>query len=262
MDRQAFIDWPTYLETFHATSPGITEDVLSASLSRSGLTPYEWVVAPVGARRTVLDLACGSGPSMDVAKGIFWVGLDYSVQELNRARMAGRGPLVRADASHLPFREESFDAVVCSMALMLLQPLRRSIEEVTRVMKDDALMVVLMPGRRPLGVRDVFRYLRLVRRLGRWRLHYPNDREIRGLSSMLDNAGLDVVADTRERFSFALLRSAETEKFVQSLYLPEVTPLQVQRGLALTSRWTGTDIGIPLRRIVARKRAASLTSAL
>ena len=250
------VEWSEYLRHFHARRPGITEDVLSHSRADSGLTPYQWVVEPIGAQSTVLDLACGSGPNMKQSRGGMWMGLDSSMEELDRARTSGRHPLVRADASALPFRDESFDALVCSMALMLLQPLHRSIDEIARVMRVGAPVVILMPGRRPLRARDQWRYARLVRRLGRWRLSYPNDDQMRGLTSLLAAAGLDVVDDERQRFSFALPTVAETTMFVESLYVPAVSARELQRATALASSWVGTDVGIPLRRVIAHKRSS------
>ena len=251
------VEWSDFLLHFHAQRPGITEDVLSRSLAGSGLTPYEWVVEPIDPQSKVLDLACGSGPSMKVRRGGNWIGLDFSAEELDRARTSGRQPLVRADASSLPFRDESFDAVVCSMALMLLQPLRRCVDEVARVLKVGAPVVILMPGRRPLSTRDHWRYARLVRSLGRWRLAYPNDDQMRALTSLLTLAGLDVVEDDRQRFSFDLPTKAETTMFVESLYLPGVSVHELQRATALASSWVDTDMGIPLRRIIARKCSSS-----
>jgi SAM-dependent methyltransferase len=254
VDHSRGLDWATYLDEFHASRPGITEDVLAQAHSTAGLTPYEWVVAPIAAGMTVLDLACGSGPCLDLRRGEPWIGLDRSTEELDRARSAGRAHLVRGDATALPFRNDSFDAAVCSMALMLVQPLSRVVDEVSRVLCDGATFVFMMPGRRPLYGRDVARYARLARRLGRWRLGYPNDRELRRLASILDDHGLDVIDDARERFSFQLRSGKDTDQFVRSLYLPNVSRVEMERGGALAAAWAGTDIGIPLRRITVRKR--------
>lgn len=254
MDRPQEIDWSELLKTFHARRPGITEDILSRSHSTGRLTPYEWVVAPIGAGLKVLDVACGSGPCMDLRRSEPWIGLDQSKEELERARCAGRALLVRGDATVLPFRSDSFDCVVCSMALMLVQPLGHMIDEVNRVLRDGATFIFLIPGRRPLRARDVVRYARLVRRLGRWRLHYPNDRALRDVASRLKESGLEVINDERERFSLQLRTIEDTTQFVQSLYLPNVTSIEMEDAIALAATWQGTEIGIPLRRIIARKR--------
>ena len=254
MERPQRLDWTSYLDTFHSSRPGITEEVLARAHSTAGLTPYEWIVAPIAAGVPVLDLACGSGPCVDLRAGEPWVGLDRSKEELVRARSAGRAQLVRGDATALPFRSGSFDAVVCSMALMLIQPLSRVLDEVTRVLRNGGTFAFMMPGRRPLRAADVVRYALLVRRLGRWRLQYPNDREVRSLSTLCNERGLEVVDDARERFRLPLRTTADTDQFVHSLYLPDASRAELDRGLALAARWTGTDIGIPLRRVVVRKR--------
>ena len=248
------LDWTSYLDTFHASHPGITEEVLVRAHSNYGLTPFEWVVAPIAAGVTVLDLACGSGPCIDLREGESWIGLDRSKEELARARSAGQAQLIRGDATTLPFRSDSFDAVVCSMALMLVQPLGRVLDEVSRVLRNDGTFTFTMPCRRPLRANDVVRYAQLVRRLGRWRLRYPNDRELSGLSSLLEERGLDVVSDARERFRLPLRTTQDSDQFVHSLYLPDATRVEVDRGLILAARWVGSEIGIPLRRVVVRRR--------
>lgn len=248
-------DWAAYLGRFHARRPGITEDILSQARSAVGLTPYEWVVAPLPIGTRVLDIACGSGPCLALRRGEPWVGLDRSVEEVDRARRSGAVRLVLGDATSLPFHGDSFDGAVCSMAMMLVQPLDRFIHEISRVLRDGAPFVFTMPGRWPLHTRDVVRYARLVRCFGLGRLGYPNDRDLRGLASMLDEHELDIIDDARERFSHVLSTRTETDQFVQSLYLPEVGKIEVARGLALAATWVGSDIGIPLRRVTVQKRA-------
>ena len=54
-------DWGAYLAAFHAATPGITEEVLSRTLS-GGHTSYRWLACAVSPRaQVVVDLACGSG---------------------------------------------------------------------------------------------------------------------------------------------------------------------------------------------------------
>ena len=56
------IDWRQYLADFHRDRAGVVEAVLSRSVGGDH-TPYRWLARAVGGgARTVLDLACGSGP--------------------------------------------------------------------------------------------------------------------------------------------------------------------------------------------------------
>jgi hypothetical protein len=55
------VDWPSYLNDFHAADPGVTEAVLSRAVS-GDRTPYRWLCRAVSAGpKRVLDVACGNG---------------------------------------------------------------------------------------------------------------------------------------------------------------------------------------------------------
>ena len=81
------IDWPRYLADFHRDRAGVVEAVLSRSVGGDH-TPYRWLARAVGGgARTVLDLACGSGPvSRELTgDGRTVIGLDLSSAELRLA---------------------------------------------------------------------------------------------------------------------------------------------------------------------------------
>jgi SAM-dependent methyltransferase len=246
-------DWPRYLSDFHRRRPGITEDVLAASASPVIGDPYDWVAAAVSAG-PVLDLACGSGPMWGRAPAARpWVGVDRSASELARGRGRGVDGVIRADATHLPFPEGTFATVVCSMALMILQPLESALAELTRVLMPGGVVVLLLPGRRPLGPRDLRRYARIMVAVRRSHLTYPNGRALRRLADRVGAHGLEIVVDGRRRFAFPLTDLPATRRFVDSLYLPGVPPDRIRAAKTLAAPWEGSDIGIPLRRVVLRR---------
>jgi len=105
--------------TFNA---GAMEGVLSRAFG-GGSTPYEWLSRAVSASATqVLDLACGAGAMIERLErpGRTVTGLDRSREELLEAQRRGRGPLVQAHASYLPFADGSFDAVVSSLGISVV----------------------------------------------------------------------------------------------------------------------------------------------
>src|SRR6185295_7584198 len=80
-------------------------------------------LADVPAGGLVLDLPCGTGILHDRlrARGLRVVAADLSPTMLAVARARGEAEgYVRADARHLPFREQRFDAALCTRFLMHL----------------------------------------------------------------------------------------------------------------------------------------------
>ncbi len=103
----------------------------------------------------VLDVGCGPAYLARVllARGIGYVGVDRNaamVAQASRraASSPGRGLVVRADVTALPFREESFDLVVASAVLGLLDHRSRqaALRERARVTRGEVRL--LEPVRR------------------------------------------------------------------------------------------------------------------
>ncbi len=95
---------------------------------------------------TVLDVACGTGlvtarAARAVSPAGSVMGTDLSEQMLNAARRdaAGRDSshvaFRRMDAETLDFRDESFDAALCSLGLMYFPDPGASLAEMRRVLK-------------------------------------------------------------------------------------------------------------------------------
>jgi len=150
-----------FYDIFVRLHSGDTGQVLRRQLvERCGLSPGE----------RVLDLCTGTGEqALQFARtGSRVVGLDFSRGMLRRARAKARAQglrldLVEADASRLPFREGSFDLVICAYAFYELRgELReRALAEMARVLRlgGRAVLVEHEPPRNPL-VRLLF-YMRI-----------------------------------------------------------------------------------------------------
>jgi SAM-dependent methyltransferase len=244
-------DWPGYIEQFHGERAGITESIL-ARCRADGATPYEWLGESVPAEcATVLDVACGSGPMAPVV-GAGWLGIDRSEAELHASRRrAPEGSTCRADAAALPMRDSSADAIVCSMGLMVISSPVHALREIVRVARDRAPIAVLVPARRPLTARDFVRYGRLLFALRIRTFAYPSPAAAKDPVLLLHDAGLTVVSDTSRRFALDIADDAVADLLVDSLYLPGTNPARVDVAKRLARRFTHTDLGIPLRRIVA-----------
>ena len=243
-------DWREYLADFHATRAGITEELL-AHTTDGGTDPYGWVAEQLDPSARVLDLACGSGPLRARHAGP-WTGIDISSPELARARAQGAGPLVLGDGAALPFAAGSFDAVACSMALMLIQPVERALAEVARVLRPGGRLVALLPSSHPLRPGDMRRYGQLLVALRR-RLTYPNDRALAHVDPLLAAAGLTLAADGRRRFECDIADPYTAALCVTSLYLPDQDPERLARAFAVARGWVGHTVGVPLRLLVAER---------
>ena len=241
--------WSRYLYRFHQEHPGITSGTLGTAYSAS-LSPYDWALEPFGPRATrILDIACGDGPICARAPFAEWAGFDISSTELALARARGAKCLVRADAADLPVASASTPALICCMALMVVQPLADVLAEVRRALTDDGTAVALVPGHRPLGLRDLFRYAETMALVRHHRLQYPNDLALTRLETTSRRVGLMVVDDQRRRFELPLPDDEAARRFIESLYLPGVPEQRRARAAARARRWVPGTIGIPLRRI-------------
>lgn len=117
-------------------------------------------LARAGAGTVALDLCCGTG---DLAFGLAQrgaevTGLDFSAQmlEVAAARLektamaAPRAPrFLQGDALTLPFSDESFDIVTMGYGLRNLASWERGLEEMHRVARPGARLVVLDFGKPP-----------------------------------------------------------------------------------------------------------------
>lgn len=249
------IDWPAYLREFHTAAPGSTDALLSRSVAGDH-TPYNWLCRAVsGESRRILDLACGNGPVARELPGRWVVGVDTSAAELAGAP----GPRVQADALHLPFANQAFDVVTCSMGLMVLQPLPDALAEVARVLRRGGVFAATVPSVRPLRRTDLRTVTSLTTRLGSTP-QFPAG-QLTGLRDQLGAAGFDVLESRRERYAYRVRSAEDAERLVAALYLPGSNG---RRGTA--AAWLGEraeargeiEIAIPVRRIVAMRTNAAL----
>jgi SAM-dependent methyltransferase len=108
---------------------------------------HEVVAARIGRERrvTVLDVGCGQGRLRELLPGrVSWFGLDASPTQL---QASPHRPLVLGDATHLPFPDETFDAVAALWMLYHLADPRTAITEAARVLRRDGLFAACTSAR-------------------------------------------------------------------------------------------------------------------
>ncbi|KAK2165889.1 hypothetical protein LSH36_44g01069 [Paralvinella palmiformis] len=92
----------------------------------------------------VADVGCGSGKYLNINKDIIIIGCDHSSGLANMAERVGRNVLV-CDNLYLPFREQSFDAVISvSVIHHFTTPSRRAkaIRELSRVLRPGGKVMI------------------------------------------------------------------------------------------------------------------------
>jgi SAM-dependent methyltransferase len=248
--------WSTYLRRFHEDRPGITEHILTRCRAE-GMDPYRWCAQALPDQDgPVLDVACGSGPMADHLDG--WIGADDSAAELAIAQEQRRHPAVRGSATQLPLRAGTLDAVVCSMAMQIIDPLTRALAELARVLRAGGRAVLLLPAPGPLPWRDLVVYGHLQLAL-RQRIGYPNDHALRPgrLRRASESVGLRVTRDERLPFTLPLGTASDVDDLLASLYLPGVGPGRVDAGRRVLGGRAGGSVTVPLRRIVLERAGAA-----
>ena len=243
------------LRWFGSRQPGAMEAVLSRSFG-GGATPYDWLVRAVSSSAdVVLDLACGAGAMIEQlrAPGRMVIGLDRSESELAEAAARGRGPLVQAHASYLPFADNSFDAVVTSLGVAVVADRPRFLSEVARVLRPGGVFAALTPSLRPANLDD----LRLISRLASYLRvppHLPGTTEFKAKEA-LAAVGLTKAEDARAKYYYEIDDEADATRLLAGLRAP-VEPERAGAALEFLRARLGDGpirIPLPMRRIIAIK---------
>jgi O-antigen biosynthesis protein len=112
---------------------------------------YHWAAQAVRGKE-VLDAGCGLGygsATLAAAGAARVVGLDISGDAIAEAtaRAGGRAEFVRGDIAAIPFPDGSFDVVTCFEALEHVAGAEAALDELSRVLSRDGLLLVSSPNR-------------------------------------------------------------------------------------------------------------------
>lgn len=161
--------------------------------------------AAVSPGQHVLDVACGTGVVARAAAELVGPTGSVSGVDLNPAMVQVAGELESGidwqvgDAANLPYRDESFDAVLCQSALFFFPDPAQAVREMERVLRNGGTVVLQtyanlgdQPGYRPF-VDTVIRHAGAEARslLGT----YWSKGDLAELQSLLKEAGLDPIMD-------------------------------------------------------------------
>ncbi len=96
--------------------------------------------------KEVLEVACGTGPGLGLLQHVSKrvVAGDYSSTLLSMAydHYKNRIPLVRFDAHLLPFKDSSFDVIICYEAIYYFKNPERFIQECKRLLRKTGYIVL------------------------------------------------------------------------------------------------------------------------
>jgi len=123
-----------------------------AVLDRQHARIAGWLAPQTGER--ILDIGCGAGHLLAWLAAhtpAHFDGLDLSPVSLRRARATGARDLVAADATALPLRDGSYDAVVCNGAAHHLPDLAGALREVHRVLRPGGRLLLFEPVDSPFA---------------------------------------------------------------------------------------------------------------
>jgi len=180
----------------------------------------ERILARHGARpslRPVLDAPCGTGRLRSVLerRGMRYVGLDVSMPMLREARRGDETDLVMAFVDRMPFRDDSFDVVVCCRLLHHLHD-HTEAEAVVRELVRVAHRMVIV------SFWDAASLHAWRARVGLRRTEGPRGRRAlpkRALKRMFEAAGAEIVDFqhsfrfvSQQAFAVALKRAPVAEK--------------------------------------------------
>ncbi|HUP32852.1 MAG TPA: class I SAM-dependent methyltransferase [Gaiellaceae bacterium] len=151
------------------------------------------VVDGLGDDLLVLDVGCGPGPiARMLADRHRFVGVDIAREPLDQ--FARFGLAVVADALRLPFRDETFDVVLCTQTLYHL-PLDGALNEIARVTRRSGYLVLQQDMLHDFSLWPQLAYWAVRRRMpGRFRLVYTTGRSRwRTIRRALDGAGFEPI---------------------------------------------------------------------
>jgi len=98
-----------------------------------------------GLQGHVLDVACGTGDMVLELqrRGCGVTGIDLSEEMVAIAKRKAPATYMIANAEHLPFENDSFDAVTCAFGVRNFMHLEKGLDEMLRVLKPGGTMVIL-----------------------------------------------------------------------------------------------------------------------
>ena len=113
-------------------------------------SPYSWadeIAQRIADCNKILDVGCGAGAlSLPMSRKFEVYSLDFSLNMLmllktRRDELKAEVEMINADAQNIPFKDKSFDAVICRFAIWPLCNPKHAIEEIVRVATNKVVII-------------------------------------------------------------------------------------------------------------------------
>ena len=100
-------------------------------------------------KKNILDIGTGTGlvaqETRKIAEHATIIGGDISIRQLGYAKEITNGvQFVQHSIDQMPFKDEKFDAVICSMVLEHVESLLEAVSEIARVLEKDGILLIIM----------------------------------------------------------------------------------------------------------------------
>ena len=177
-------------------------DNLWASTKRRSVLTVDFEKLGVKKGDVALDAGCGFGRhSLEfISRGAIVYSMDmdmecarktrFSLAEMNRAGICPKNSnycVHTGDALSLPFKDNTFDRIICSEVMEHVRDDRKACSELTRVLKKNGSIAITVPTRFTEALYDLLTYEYYTSPGGHVRRYYPWE-----LASMMRECGLEV----------------------------------------------------------------------
>ena len=107
----------------------------------------DMLALPEGSK--ILDWGCGTGLAFSTLEQCdhAYLGTDFSLPMLKKARERSRAGLVLSDCRRLPFRPESFDGILGATVIQNIPSREAALKELSRILKKGGRAVISYPKR-------------------------------------------------------------------------------------------------------------------
>ena len=136
------------LRHLHRTIDRLVEDALINCIIGSRVRSRQIFSLYQPSQTVALDCGCATGTNLKtlLSRGCISVGLDLDANLLEKAKSRVPDALfVVGDAVHTPFREETFDFVLCSDVLEHIPEDGKALNEIHRILSEDGIFALTVP---------------------------------------------------------------------------------------------------------------------